>query len=157
MYSEKDYNDAKSTLRNFILLYGLMAAILLGLFVADQFWRMIWLSYVSAGVLAIASVFLWGNIGVRLICWNRFLNEMRAGLERTATGVIATIDEEDAIKEGLEFRALRLMTGEESDKAGGRLLYVDASRFPLEAEVGQTVSCRIYGNYVKEIEVLEES
>ena len=76
MYSEKDYRDAKTGLRNFILLYCLMAAILIGLVVADQFWRTNWLSYASASLLAIASLFLWGNFGVRLVCWNRFLKEM---------------------------------------------------------------------------------
>lgn len=156
MYSEKDYRDGKTGLRNFILLYCLMAAILIGLIVADQFWRMIWLSYASASLLAIASLFLWGNFGVRLVCWNRFLKEMKVGLERSAAGVIATIDEDEAVKEGLEFRALRLLTGDETDKAGGRLLYVDASRFPLPAGIGQKVNCKIYGNFIKDIEILEE-
>lgn len=156
MYSEKDTLDAATKQRRFFLLFSLIAAILIGLVVADQFWRLLWLSYVAAGLLAVVSIFLWGTIGIRLFCWSRFLREMNAGLERTAEGVISSIEEDETTREGLEFRALRLLTGDESDKAGGRILYVDASRFPLKAHVGQNVECRIYGSYVKEIEVLEE-
>ncbi len=156
MYSEKDYLDATVKQRRFTLLFVLIAVVLVGLLVADQFWRLLWLSYVSAGMLAILSVFLWGTIGVRLYCWRKFLREMNAGLERSVEGVIGSIDEDETTKEGIEFRALRLLTGDEADKAGGRLLYVDSSRFPLKAQEGQKVSCRIFGNYVKEIEVLEE-
>ncbi len=156
MYSEKDTLDAATKQRRFLLLFSLIAATLIGLVVADQFWRLLWLSYVASGLLAVASIFLWGTIGIRLYCWRRFLRDMNAGLERSVKGVIGSIEEDETTKEGLEFRALRLLTGDDSDKAGGRVLYVDASRFPLKAQVGQNVVCRIYGNYVKEIEVLEE-
>ncbi len=156
MYSEKDTLDAAAKQKKFILLFSTAAAILIGLIVADQFWRLLWLSYVAAGLLAVASIFLWGTIGIRLYCWRRFLRDMNAGLERTVNGVIGSIEEDETTKEGIEFRALRLLTGDESDKAGGRILYVDASRFPLKAHVGQNVACRIFGNYVKEIEILEE-
>jgi signal transduction histidine kinase len=151
MNTDRDITEASLAFRKFILGYGILALLLLGALVGGLVWRMDWLAYVSIAVLAVASLFLWGNFGIRLIAWNRFLKEMRIGLERTISGMIASIDEDEAMKEGLEFRALRLMTGEESDKAGGRLLYVDASRFPLPACVGQTVSCRLFGNYVKDI------
>jgi hypothetical protein len=156
MYSENDYIEAKSALKKFIILYGVFALAMIGAIVAALIIRVEWLSYTAAGVLTIASLFIWGNVGVRLYAWNRFLKDMRIGLEREVVGELASIDEDDSLKEGLEFRALRLLTGEESDKAGGRLLYVDASRFPLSANLGQKVCCKIFGSYLKEIKVLEE-
>ena len=158
MYSEKEVAESGSALKKFIALYGVIAAVLLAVLVIDQFqfMRMGWPSYVSAGLLAIVSLFLWGNYGVRLVAWRRFLTEMKKGLERSVSGTIASIDKEENVKEGLEFRALRLFTGEDSDKAGGRLLYVDVSRFPLPVDVGQKVDCMLFGNYIKDIKTSEE-
>lgn len=155
MYSEKDYTQAKSALRKFTLIYSLLALVLAGTIATDQYLRYEWLTYVAACLLAASSVFLWGTIGVRLIAWNRFIRDMQHGLERSVTGEIASIDDDEAVKEGLEFRAVHLLTGEDSDKAGGRLLYADVSRFPLKASVGQKVCCRIYGNFIKDITALE--
>lgn len=157
MYTETDYSGAKKALNRFILLYSFFAVIMLGLMTMAFIERIAWLAYVAAGFLAVASLFLWGIFGARLVCWHRFLREMERGLEREIDGIVATIDEEEATKEGLEFRAFRLMTGESSDKAGGRLLYVDSSRFPLSVKPGQKVSCMLYGNYIKSIKLLEES
>lgn len=156
MYTQADFDGAKTMLKRFVLLYAALAVILLGLATYAVVGRIEWLMYVAVAVLTAASLFLWGNFGVRLFCWNRFLREMQRGLERDVEGVVASIDEEEAAKEGLEFRAMRLMTGESSDKAGGRLLYVETSRFPLKAQPGQKVNCRLYGNYVKDITVLGE-
>ncbi len=156
MYTQTEYTEAARAMRRFVLLYSLFAAALLGLLVFALVAAVEWLTYVSAGMLAVGSLFLWGNFGVRLFCWNRFLSEMKRGLERETEGVIASIDEEEATKEGLEFRALHLFTGESSDKAGGRLLYVDSSRFPLQVKPGEKVKCRLYGNYIKEITALGE-
>lgn len=156
MYSEAEYAQSKAAMKRFILVLSAVVLALAGAMVAALILDVEWLVYVSASVLTLASLFLWGNFGSRLFCWNRFLREMKIGLEREATGIIASIDEEQATKEGIEFRAVRLFTGEESDKAGGRLLYADVSRFPLPATVGQKVRCRIYGNYIKAIDVTEE-
>lgn len=156
MYTEKEYAEARSALIWFIALYCVLAAVLLGAIVAAVIFRLEWLAYVAAGILAVATLFLWGNFGVRLVAWNRFLKDIETGLEHSAEGVIDSIDEDIAVKEGLEFRALRLMTGEETDKAGGRLIYVDASRFPLKAGIGQKVRCMLFGNYIKEIIVSED-
>lgn len=156
MYTEKDNAEAKSALTRFIVLYCVLAAAMLGAIVADLFIRLEWLTYVAAGILAVASIFLWGNFGFRLITWNRFLKDLGSGINRSAAGVIAAIDEGIAVKDGLEFRALHLMTGEETDKAGGRLLYVDISRFPIKAGIGQKVCCSLFGSYVKEITIAED-
>jgi hypothetical protein len=155
MYTDADFSGAKTSLNRFIALYALLAALLLGLFAYSLVERIVWLAYAAAAAFVLATLFLWGNFGGRLVAWRRFLRDMRAGLEREVTGVIASIDGQEALKEGLEFRALRLFTGEESDKAGGRLLYVDSSRFPLPAGPGQKVRCRLFGNYVKGISMLE--
>jgi hypothetical protein len=151
MYTETEFSGAGKALKRFILLFAAFALIMLGLMAYALIVRIDWLVYAAAGVLVAGLLFSWGNFGARLYCWNRFLKEMRRGLDREAEGVIASIDEDETTKEGLEFRALRLLTGESSDKAGGRLLYVDSSRFPLKVQPGERIRCRIYGNYIKEI------
>lgn len=156
MYTDDDFKGSKKTLKRFIALYAVFAAVLAAAFVYSLIARVEWLAYASAVVLAAISLFIWGNFGGRIVAWNRFLTDMRHGLEREATGVVLSIDDTEAIKEGLEFRAVRLMTGDDTDKAGGRLLYVDSSRFPLKAGLGQRVRCRLFGNYIKDITVLEE-
>jgi len=155
MYTDADFLGAKTSLKWFISLYALLAALLLGLFAYSLVARIMWLTYAAAACFALASVFLWGAFGVRLAAWRRFLRDMQAGMEREVEGVISSIGDSDTQKEGLEFRAFRLMTGDESDKAGGRLLYVDSSRLPLPAGPGQKVLCRLFGNYVKDIRVME--
>lgn len=156
MYTDREYLESKSALNAFTAVFSAAALLLLGAMVFGLVAGTQWLVYAAACVLAVGALFIWGNFGARLFCWNRFLKEMRIGLEREITGVVASIDEEEAVKEGIEFRGIRLFTGEDSDKAGGRLLYVDSTRFPLPAVVGQKVHCRIFGNYVKAITVLEE-
>lgn len=156
MYTDKDFTDANSKLKKFVVLFCLFAAVMIAALIYSLLVRVEWLVYVSAGLLTVGSLFSWGNFGVRLMLWNRFLRDMQNGLERQAEGVIASIDEDEAQKEGLEFRAVRLFTGEDSDKAGGRLLYVDSSRFPLPAGPGQRVTCRLFGNYIKDMTLLEE-
>lgn len=157
MYTDEEFSASKKALGWFIALYCALSALLLGLFAHSLAARVEWLAYASIAVLVLETLFLWGNFGGRLVAWRRFLRDMQAGLEREAAGVIASIDGEEAMKEGLEFRAMRLMTGDETDKAGGRLLYVDASRFPLPAGPGQRVRCMLFGNYVKDITLLEEN
>jgi hypothetical protein len=157
MYKDEEFSGSKKALGWFIALYCAFTALLLGLFIYSLVARVEWLAYVSIAILVLETLFLWGNFGGRLVAWRRFLRDMQAGLEREATGVIASIDDEEAFREGLEFRAMRLMTGDETDKAGGRLLYVDVSRFPLPAGPGQRVRCKLFGNYVKDITVLEEN
>jgi hypothetical protein len=156
MYTDKDFIEANAALKKFVALYFVLAALLLVLYLYSMFTRIEWIGYVSALVLVLASLFLWGNFGGRLVCWRRFLHDMRQGLEREASGIIATVDDEVAQKEGLDFRVLRLLTGDETDKAGGRFLYVDTSRFPLPAGPGRKVRCMLFGNYIKEMTVLEE-
>lgn len=151
MYTQTEFSAARGAMKRFVLLYATLAIVMLGFIVYALIARVEWLTYVAAGLLAASSLFLWGNIGARLYCWNRFLKEMQRGLERQAEGIVASIDEDETTKEGLEFRALRLFTGESSDKAGGRLLYVDSSRFPLQAKPGDKVKCKLFGNYIKEI------
>jgi hypothetical protein len=155
MYTDADYERVKASLRKFIALYLAAAAVLIGLLVLSLFARIEWLAYTAAALLPLALVFLWGYFGVRLDARRRFLRDMLAGLEKQVTGTIASIEEEEAQKEGLEFRAMRLMTGEDSDKAGGRLLYVESSMFPLPAGPGQKVSCKTFGSYVKDIWIME--
>jgi hypothetical protein len=156
MYTDEDYSGSKKALNWFVALYCGLSVLLLGLFVYSLAARVEWLAYASIAAFVLETLFLWGNFGGRLMAWRRFLKDMQAGLEREATGVISAIAGEDALKEGLEFRAMRLITGDDTDKAGGRLLYVDASRFPLNASPGQRVRCMLFGNYVKDITLLEE-
>lgn len=156
MYTDEEYAQSKTALTRFIALFFLLAALFAAVFVYSLFTRVEWLAYASAAFTVLVTLFLWGNFGGRLVCWRRFLRDMRQGLEREATGVISSIEDGEAQKEGLEFRALRLLTGDETDKAGGRLLYVESSRFPLPAGPGQKVWCRLFGSYIKEMKVLEE-
>lgn len=156
MYTEADYSSSKRALNRFLALFVAVAVILLAAFAYSLLLRVSWLAYASAIALGVISLFLWGNFGGRLVCWRRFLTDMQQGLERETAGYILSIDDDETTKEGLEFRALRVITGDETDKAGGRLLYVEASRFPLNVTLGQKVRCRLFGNYVKDIEPLEE-
>jgi ABC-type nickel/cobalt efflux system permease component RcnA len=156
MYTEADFIGSKTALSRFMALYSAIAVLLVTVFVYSILGRVEWLAYASAIVLGVVSLFLWGNFGGRLLCWRRFLTDMQQGLEKEAAGYILSIDDGETTKEGLEFRALHIMTGDETDKAGGRLLYVETSRFPLNVTLGQKVRCRLFGNYVKDIEPLEE-
>lgn len=156
MYTEADFEGSKKALGRFVGLYGALAALLVAAFVYALLSRIEWLAYASIAVLGVASVFLWGNFGGRLIAWTRFLQGMREGLQREAVGSILSIDDAETTKEGLEFRALHLLTGDDTDKTGGRLLYVESSRFPLAVGLGQKVRCMLFGNYVKGIEPVEE-
>jgi predicted membrane metal-binding protein len=156
MYTDKDYSDAGTALKRFIVWFSQFLLALLVAVVYALLSRTEWLIYVSAAVLTAGAIFLWGNFGVRIFFWRRFLIDMQNGMERQAEGVIASIDAQETNKEGLEFRALRLITGDETDKAGGRLLYVDSTRFPLPAGPGQKVVCRLYGNYIKDMALQED-
>jgi hypothetical protein len=157
MYSENDYREANLALKKFDVLYIGFAVVMLGAIAAAMIIRTQWLAYAAAAILTISSLFLWGNYGIRLVAWSRFLKDLEKGLEHEIAGVIATIDEEDSLKEGLEFRAVHLLTGDDTDKIGGRLLYVDASRLPLPVSQGQKVNCKVFGNYLKEIQILEDN
>jgi hypothetical protein len=156
MYTDEDYKSSKLTLKRFIAAYAALSVLSLGALAYSLLVRVEWLAYASAVVFVLVTLFLWGNFGGRIVAWRRFLKDMRAGLEREATGVVLSIDDNEALKEGLEFRAVRLMTGDETDKAGGRLLYVDSSRFPLPVSLGQRVCCRLFGNYIKDMTAVEE-
>jgi hypothetical protein len=81
---------------------------------------------------------------------------MREGRESIVQGVLAEMDEESTTKDGVEFRALHLLVGDETDKQGGRLLYADVSRLPLPVQVGQSMRVTLYGNFIKDIQPLEE-
>lgn len=157
MYTDEEYTGSNKALRWFVILFCLFVAAIVAVIVYALLARIPWLTYGAAAFLAVGSLFIWGNFGVRIVLWHRFLNDMKNGLERQVEGVIASIDEQDAQKEGLEFRAVRLLTGEESDKIGGRLLYVDTTRLPLPAGSGQKVSCKLFGNYIKDMTLLEEN
>jgi hypothetical protein len=155
MYTQADLMRADASFRKFIALFLLAAAAPAGLFVFSVRARIEWLAYASAAWMPLALIFIWGNYGVRIAAHRRFLHDMLAGLEKEASGTIAAIDKVDTQRDGLEFRAFHLMTGEDSDKAGGRLLYIESGMLPLPAGPGQKVSCRTFGGYVKDIKVLE--
>ena len=154
MYTEQDWKQANGAWARFLALLGAIVVVLGGAIAAALILRMIWLLYTAAVVLTVVSLFLWGNFGVRIFCWRRFLKDMRTGMQREVTGEIISIDEELSLRDGVEFREVRLMTGEDSDKAGGRVLYIDASRFPLNVSIGARVHIDLFGNYVKGMEQL---
>ena len=156
MYNENDTLIAKSALKRFIVIYSIIAALMLGGIVTFIVLRMEWPLYTLVMLLTLLSVFLWGNIGVRLVSYHRFLKDVNRGLEKEAIGIVASIDAEEAVKEGIEFRGLHLIVGDETDKIGGRLLYIDSSKFPIKASVGQKVRCKLFGYYVKDLEILED-
>lgn len=157
MYTEKDTTEAKRALSLFIAGLVLYTAVFAVLIVVALKGRIAWLNALCLVVYAVGAVFLWGNFGAKLWVWRRFLRDMNTGLERQVNGEIAAIDDQPSHKDGLECRALRLLTGEESDKAGGRVLYIDASRFPLPISVGQKVCCTVFGNYIKRLATEEDA
>lgn len=155
MYQESDYNHVQSLRTRYITIYAIIAALVLAGIVACLVLRIEWPLYVIAAVFTVASVFFWGVFGSRVNTYWRFLKDMRTGRESTAEGILSSIEEQDTTKDGMEFRTVRLMVGDETDKQGGRLLYVDSTRLPLPVQPGQKVAMKLYGNFIKDIQALE--
>ena len=156
MYLQSDFQQAKSAFMRFLTLYAVLGALVLAGIVTCLIIRQAMPLYVLAGVFTVVTIFLWGIFGGRLRSYWRFLREMSVGRESEAQGLLASMDDHNSFKDGVEFRGLRLIVGDETDKQGGRLLYVDSSRLPLQAQIGQTVRVKLYGNYLKDIQPLED-
>ncbi len=157
MYTQTDTDKAKRAFLIFLIGYTVFAVLCVALLVMALTTRLVWLNVLSTFVLAAGSVFLWGLFGIRIIIWRRFLRDLVIGTEHEIAGEIGSIEEETAHKDGLDCRAVHLLTGEESDKAGGRILYVELSRFPLPIAPGQKIRCKLFGNFVKDLRIEEEA
>lgn len=155
MYQESDYAKVQTLRARYVTVYFIVSAMVLAGIVACLILRVAAPLYVISTVFTIASVFFWGMFGSRLNSYWGFLRDMRDGRESAAQGTLVSIAEHDTTRDGLEFRAMRLMVGDETDKQGGRLLYVDSSRLPLDVQPGQGVAVRLYGNFVKDIRAIE--
>lgn len=157
MYQESDYNQVHSLRTRYITIYAIIAALVLAGFVACLILRIAWPLYVIAAVFTVASVFFWGVFGSRVNSYWRFLKDIRTGRESIAEGILSSIEEHDTTRDGVEFRTVRLMVGDDTDKQGGRLLYVDSSRLPLPMQPGQRVAVKLFGNFIKDIQTLKIS
>lgn len=157
MYTQTDTDKANRAFLLFLIAYAVFAALCVALLVFALVGRLAWLNALGAFLLAVGSVFLWGCFGIKLIVWRRFLRDLRIGTEHEIDGQIGAIEEETAHKDGLECRAVHLLTGEDSDKAGGRVLYIELSRFPLPIVPGQKIHCLLFGNFIKDLHIEEEA
>ena len=156
MYLQSDFQKAKTALTRFVAIYATLCVLALAGVVTFLILRLAMPLYVLAGVFTVVTIFLWGIFGGRLRAFWRFLREMSVGRESEAQGGLASMDDHNSYKDGVEFLGLRLFVGDETDKQGGRLLYVDSSRLPLPVQIGQTVRVKLYRNYLKDIQPLED-
>ncbi len=157
MYTQTDTDKANRAFLLYLIAYTVFAGLCVALLVVALTTRQAWLNALAAFVLAAGSVFLWGFFGVKLIVWRRFLRDLIIGTEHEIAGEIGSIDEETSHKDGLDCRAVHLLTGEDPDKSGGRVLYVELSRFPLPIAPGQKIRCKLFGNFVKDLRIEEEA
>ncbi len=156
MYLQSDFQQAKTALTRFVAVYATLCMLVLAGVVTFLILRLAMPLYILTGVFTVVTIFLWGIFGGRLHAYWRFLREMSVGRESETQGVLASMDDHNSYKEGVEFRGLRLFVGDETDKQGGRLIYVDSSRLPLPVQIGQAVRVKLYGYYLKDIKPLED-
>lgn len=149
IYNQSDYHSINRAMRRFIILFALSIVLLIAAFVVSCTLRIAWPGYVAGVLWALGAVFAWGMVGSRIRKYRRYLEDMAAGLEREAVGVVENVDQDVSIRQGLEFYGVNLEPETDDVDDPGRRVYYDAAKGKPPYKVGEEVKLLLFGNFIK--------
>lgn len=157
MYSYDNIKEIEKEFKRFLLLFLSGTLIFIAIVVVtcknwgtaiDPVRLPVWPCYVIGCIYAIASVFTWNMIGIKMIRYRNFVYNIITGLEHSLKGVVEKIGTSIESDKDIEYYYVEI---KEEDETENRMLHLDAEKDISFLEVGKTVNLKVFGNYIKEI------
>lgn len=157
MYNQDSIDEIKSAYEKFIRYFVIGTVIFVAILVlvcinwgtATEPRRVsVYYGYVAGVIYAVAAVFSWQMIGMRISKYNRFVVDIVTGLDHSISGVIQSIGQSPVSDNDLEYYPLEIDTDEDEEN---RIIYLDATKDISQLTVGQKVELLIHNRYIKDI------
>ncbi|MBR5111493.1 MAG: hypothetical protein IK099_15040 [Clostridia bacterium] len=127
MYTEQDYADIQTQIRQRRLILGIPAAILLIGVIVSFVFRIRWLTTCLSLILGAGLIFCHGMLLSPLTAYRRHLNEVLHGRTRQTTGMFKEMEETPVMRDGVKYYPMMLNVGNMEDPEDDRLFYYDAN------------------------------
>ena len=149
-YTKEDFGAVKSEINKKLLIFGLLTVAYIGICALLFVRRMelactLFTFFAGAPLIFFIYVYL-----VPPVVYRRFLKEMHKGQQRENFGDFARIEEDVAVRDGLNFLPL-IIIGEEGFE---HRFYWDVQKPTPDIAVGARLKITTYGQSIKKLEVL---
>lgn len=162
--NENDLHGSEAAARNgkqikrVLGIFGLLTLVAAAAITASLIWRdashMHNPNETPSQIITVAVTLVWGAIiiffwSMKLsprLSYRRYLREIHSGISRDVEGVIVSMDEDTAFREGLNFYRMIVNVGDLNEEEDERVLYWDAQLGRPELSVGDSVAVRAHGN-----------
>lgn len=158
LHGETDTQRNNARIRRVLIVFAVLTAIAIAGIVASLIWRdathMHNPNETASQIVTIAITLVWGAIviffwGMKLtplLCYRRFLREIRGGLSRDVEGVVTELDDTPAFRDGISFYRMIVNVGDLNEPEDERMLYWDAQLGKPTMAVGDRICVRAHGN-----------
>lgn len=127
MYTEQDYQEIRSQIRNRLIALGVPALLMLAGVIVSFIFRIRWVTIGATILLGAYCIFVYGMLLSPLIAYERHLDNVLHGRVRTTTGAFKEWEEETVMRDGVKFIPLLLSVDNMEDPEDDRLFYYDAN------------------------------
>ena len=156
MYSQKDLDELNLLMKRFyrnMALY-LIAPVLA--VAAALIWRIAPLGYIAAAAIAIIVAIGWFGVGSEVNKYRTLVRDILTSPEREVDGVVHEIEKQTIHRDGNRFVPIQVEVDEVNRQSTyTRSVFFDTLKGEFPAKVGDTVHVVLFGNVVKQVEILE--